>query len=180
MPRKSWSLLQTVACWNWKCALMSAVVRSLVYLVAMARSGAHGRLAVIAVELAYVTMTAGIYAGIQQRALGLRSRVLGNLAIALGVPALAQVLDLLIHVSIGAAAPGRATMAVSIFTLVSALFHLHVMRRGVFLTGAASRTLSDDFRRMPRLVLDFILWPYRLATSLNARLPRPANSEARA
>jgi hypothetical protein len=180
MRGKSWSLLQTVACWNWKCALMSAIARSLVYLVAMTRAGSHSRVAVIAIELAYVTMTAGIYAGMQQRALGLRSRLLGNLAVAVGVPALAQCLDWLVHRSLGATPPGPATLAVSVFTLTSALFHLHVMRRGVFLTGAAGRTLADDFRGMPRLVLDFILWPYRLVAALYTRLPRPANSEARA
>jgi hypothetical protein len=58
--------LRTLACFNWKCALMSAAVRSLVYLIAMARVGAHGRLAVVAIEMFYVTLTAGTYAGIQR------------------------------------------------------------------------------------------------------------------
>ena len=76
MQRKRWTLIlaHACACWNWKCALLSAAARSLVYLAAMARSGSHGRLAIVAVETAYVTLTAGIYAGMQQRALLLRSR----------------------------------------------------------------------------------------------------------
>lgn len=156
---------------------MSATVRSLVYLTAMARSGAHSRLAVVAVEMAYVTLTAGLYAGMQQRALVLRSRVLGNLIIVVGVPGLAQFLDWLTHRAVGPAAPPRAILAASIFTLVSALFHLHVMRRGVFLTGHAGRTLADDFRRMPRLVLEFALRPYALASGFSARLVRAAESE---
>ena len=73
---------------------------------------------------AYVALTAGIYAGLQQRALGLRSRLLGNLIVALGVPALAQILDWLAHRAAGAAVPFRAILAVSIFAAVSALFHL--------------------------------------------------------
>jgi hypothetical protein len=169
--------MQTFACWNWKCALMSATLRSLVYLAAMARSGPHGRLAIVAVEMAYVTLTAGLYAGMQQRALGLRSRLLGNFIVVVGVPGLAQCLDWLTHRAVGPAAPPRAILAASIFTLVSALFHLHVMRRGVFLTGNAGRTLGDDFRRLPRLVLDFILWPAALFSALNDRLARPAESE---
>ena len=84
----------------------------------------------------------------QQRALLLRSRQLGNLVVAIGVPGLAQVLDWMIHHLTGAAAPARATIAVSILAGISALFHLHVMRNGVFLTGNG-RSIFDDFRRTP-------------------------------
>ena len=95
-------------CWNWKCALLSATARSLVYLAAMARTGNHGRLAVVLVEVGYVTLTAGLYAGMQQKALSFRSKLLGNLTIGFGVPALAQLFDWLIHHAAGAVAPPRA------------------------------------------------------------------------
>jgi len=156
---KSRSLFtQVFSCWNWKCALLSAAARSLVYLAALARSGPHGRASIIAVEIAYVTLTAGIYAGMQQRALRLRSRLLGNCIVACGVPALAQGIDWFAHRAAGGAVPFRVTVAVSIFTGVSALFHLFVMRRGVFLTGQG-RSLGDDFRRIPRLVAGFVVAP---------------------
>jgi hypothetical protein len=156
---------------------MSATVRSLVYLAAMARSGPHGRIGIVAVEMAYVTLTAGVYAGMQQRALGLRSRILGNFIIAVGVPGVAQYLDWLVHRAVGPAAPARAILAASIFTLLSALFHLHVMRSGVFLTGHAGQTLADDFRRIPRLVLGFVRLPYELISAFMSRIERPAESE---
>jgi len=156
---------------------MSATVRSAVYLAAMARSTSHGRLAIVAVEMAYVTLTAGLYAGLQQRALSLRSRGLGNLIVVVGVPGLSQFFDWLAHRAVGPAAPPRALFAASIFTLVSALFHLHVMRRGVFLTGRAGRSLADDFRRIPRLVLDFVLLPYGLLSGFTTRLSRTPQSE---
>ena len=95
MQRKRWPLIlaHACACWNWKCALLSASARSLVYLAALARSGSHSRLGLVAVEMGYVTLTAGLYAGMQQRALGLRPRWLSNLVIAVGIPGLAQLLD---------------------------------------------------------------------------------------
>jgi len=178
MQPKGGNLLQTFACWNWKCALLSATMRSGVYLAAMARTAAHGRLAVVAVEIVYVTLTAGLYAGMQQRALALRSRLLGNFAVAVGVPFLAQGLDWLAYRAVGSAAPPRALFAVCVFTLLSALFHLHVMRRGVFLTGPAGCTLADDLRRMPRLVLAFVLIPYEFLSRLNARFVNPAETES--
>ncbi len=177
MQTKSGNLLQTFACWNWKCALLSATMRSAVCLAAMARSGAHGRFAVVAVEIAYVTLTAGLYAGMQQRALALRSRLLGNLIVAVGIPFVAQGLDWLAHYAMDPAAPPKALFALCVFTLLSALFHLHVMRRGVFLTGNAGRSLADDLRRMPRLVLAFVLIPYEWLAGVTARFQRPAESE---
>jgi hypothetical protein len=168
---------QVFACWNWKCALLSATARSLVYLAALARSGPHGQLAIILVEIGYVALTAGVYAGLQQRALALRSRLLGNLIVAFGVPALGQVVDWLAHRAVGAPVPLRAMVAVSIFAGVSALFHLFVMRRGVFLTGHG-RTLGDDFRRIPRLIAGFVAAPVVFLMSLASRSETAAESEA--
>ena len=154
---------------------MSATARSVVYLAAMAR-GVQGRLAVVVVEMVYVTLTAGIYAGMQQRALGLRSRLAGNLIVVLGVPGLAQILDWLTHRMTGAAATGRATLAVSVFAALSALFHLHVMRNGVFLTGQG-RSLFDDFRRIPRLIAGFVARPVVLVAAATSRSGRAMESE---
>ncbi len=170
MPPASRSpfLAQVFSCWNWKCALLSASARSAVYLAALARSAPHGRLSIVLVEIAYVTLTAGLYAGMQQRALRLRSRLLGNAIVAFGVPALAQLLDWLSHRAVGAAVPSRAMLAVSLFTAVSALFHLFVMRRGVFLTGCG-RSLLDDFRAIPRLIAAFVVAPVTLMSPFTAR-----------
>jgi len=157
---------------------MSATARSLVYLAAMAHTGQRGGFSVVVVEMIYVTVTAGIYAGLQQKALGFRSRLLGNLTIVCGVPMLAQILDWLTHRAVGAAAPEKATLAVCVFAIASALFHLYVMRHGAFLTGHTSRSLLDDFRRMPRLIAGFVLAPAVFLSGLGFRLARGAESEA--
>jgi hypothetical protein len=168
--------VRVFSCWNWKCALLSATARSIVYLAALAHSGPHGRLSIVLVEIAYVALTAGLYAGLQQRALGLGSRLLGNFVIALVVPALSQILDWFAHRIAGAAVPARAILAVSIFAGVSALFHLYVMRRGVFLSGRGL-SIRDDFRRIPRLLTAFVLAPVVLLRSLAIRPSTAAESE---
>jgi len=175
--RSSAPFAQALSCWNWKCALLSATARSLVYFTAMAHSGSRSRLGVAFVEMLYVTLTAGIYAGMQQKALGLRSRLLGNLVIAGAVPACSQIFDWLTHRVVEATAPPRATVAVCIFTAVSALFHLYVMRRGVFLTGHG-RSLLDDFQRVPRLIAGFALRLFAIFSPLSLRLGRRIESEA--
>lgn len=156
MPCPKALLAQAFACWNWKCALLSAAMRSAVYVAALAHARLHTAFALIAVEVAYVALTGGLWAGLQQRALALRSRMAGNLLIVLAVPALSQLCDWLAHRTVGPSAPLRALTAVCAFTLISALFHLYVMRCGVFLTGAEGGTLADDFRRIPQLLLGLI------------------------
>lgn len=162
--------------WNWKCALMSAAVRSLVYGVAMLRGGSRERLAVIGVEMLYVTLTAGFYAGLQQRALQSQRRWLGDVCIVLLVPALSQALDWLAHKAAGAPAPVRALTGAVVFTLISALFHRHVMRQGTFLTGKAGASMAEDFRRIPRLAVSFVIWPEVFLRSLSARIDRVAET----
>jgi hypothetical protein len=176
-PQRRPLLVQVFSCWNWKCALLSATARSLVYLAAMARSDLRGSLEVVLVEIAYVTLTAGVYAGLQQKALGLRWRMLGDLIVVLGVPGLAQLLDWTAHRLTGAAVTGQATIAVSLFAALSALFHLHVMRNGAFLSGTG-RSLVDDFRRMPRLMGGFVVRPFSLLLDLMSGPPRNADSKS--
>jgi hypothetical protein len=142
----------------------------------MVRCGPHGRFAVVVVEIIYVTFTAGIYAGMQQKALGVRPRGLSNILIVVGVPGLAQMLDWLAHSVTRAAAPPTATIAVAVFAAISALFHLHVMRNGAFLSGYG-RSLLDDFRSIPRLVAGFVLRPIELVAALASRPSPEAESE---
>lgn len=169
-------LMRVLACWNWKCALLSATARSAVYAAAMARSGLRSSLAVVLVELGYVALTAGIYSGLQQKALGWRSRIAGNLTIVAGVPALSQFLDWVAHRAAGAPAPVRATFTVGVFATISALYHLYVMRRGAFLSGHG-RSLLEDFRRIPRLTAEFVAAPAMALAAMAARRAHPAESE---
>jgi hypothetical protein len=67
---------------------------------------------------------------------------------------------------------------VCLFTVVSALFHLHVMRRGAFLTGHTGRSLLNDFRRMPRLIAGFVLAPALIFSAAGARMTGPESEAA--
>lgn len=147
-------------------------------MAAMGRARDRSGVAIVLVEIAYVTVTAGLYAGLQQRALALRSRLAGNAVIVFGVPWLAQALDWLTHRVTGASAPARATLAMCAYATLSALFHLHVMRRGAFLTGRQGRPLLEDLRRVPRLVAGFGAAPLQMAAALSSRAARTLDVEA--
>ncbi len=159
---------------------MSAIVRSTVYAVAMMHGALRDGLAVISVEMVYVVFTAGLWAGLQQMALNARHRRVGDLMIVVGVPGLSQLADWLLHHMVGAPMPQRALLSVCAFTLLSALFHRHVMRHGGFLTGERSGSIVDDFRRMPRLVLSFLMWPGKLLVQLPERFGRASGMKVTA
>jgi hypothetical protein len=132
----------------------------------------------VLVEMAYVTLTSGLYAGLQQKALGVRSRLLGNAIIVLGVPWLAQAFDWMAHRVAGAPVPPKATAAVLFYATLSALFHLYVMRRGAFLTGREGRSLHNDLRSVPRLIGGFVIAPVMLVSACAGRLLRVKGAEA--
>lgn len=159
LMRRSTLLAKLFSCWNWKCALLGATVRSLVYLAAMVHARRADTGAVVLVEMVYVTLTAGIFAALQQRSLNIRSHFLGNLVVVVGVPGLAQTLDWIAHCVMCAVAPGRAILIVCLYSVISALIHLHFMRNGVLLTGCG-RSLADDVYRIPKLVVGFTSRPF--------------------
>jgi hypothetical protein len=173
MMRRSTLLTQLFSCWNWKCALLGATARSLVYLAAMVHARGADMGAVVLVEMVYVTLTAGVFAALQQRSLGIRSRFLGDLIVVVGVPGLAQILDWTAHRLMHAVAPGRAILMVCLYTVISALFHLHFMRNGVLLTGCG-RSLADDVYRIPRLFAGFVSRPFVSLARWSARCVAPA------
>jgi hypothetical protein len=174
--RRSTLLTLLFSCWNWKCALFGATVRSLVYLAAMVHARHADMRAVVLVEMVYVTLTAGIFAALQQRSLGIRSRFLGDMIVVVGVPSLAQILDWTAHRVTHAVAPGRAILIVCLYTLISALFHLHFMRNGVLLTGCG-RSLGNDVRRIPRLVAGFASTPFVYLAKWSMHFAVPLESD---
>jgi hypothetical protein len=154
-------LLFPFTCWNWKSAILSAMIRSFIYVLATMKHGWHSELHTIAAEMFYVALTAGIYSALQQRALNVQPRWLSNLIIVGAVPVLSQTVEYVMHAAAGTPNLKTATISVLSFGLLSALFHLHIMRKGAMLVGDESRPFSDDLKRMPSLVVSFVAVPVK-------------------
>ena len=67
-------------------------------------------------------------------------------------------------------------------TLISAMFHWHVMQNGAMLVGENSRSLVDDLKQIPRLIATFVWNPIRwvLSSLRPAKLPEVATREPEA
>ena len=149
--------------WNWKTASITAGIRALVFLLAI---GHHRDGGAALVEIAYVTLTSGFFSAVQQGLLSAEPEWLANLGIVVAVPIASQTIDSLIHMAAGTHDLMAATISLMAYALISAAFHLHVMREGAMLKGAGARSFLNDLTRVPQLVASFVSWPVRRSIRL--------------
>ncbi len=145
-----------IACWNWKAALLSAVLRGLAFYAAMRGAGFEAARTALAVEVAYRVASTGCFASLTQ---AFRRAAPGWAAAGIAVvaiPAAAHALQLAAHALAGTVELDRG-MAVSVaFTVVSSAFTLYAMRRGVLIVGDRDRRpFRRDVAALPGLAAGF-------------------------
>jgi ABC-type amino acid transport system permease subunit len=165
--------------WNWKAALFSVSIRSLTYLFASSRHGLGSGVRAALVEALYVALTAGFFSALQQGALKLRPRAMATLTVVLGVPLLAQLCDYSLQHAAGTPNAKSTSIGLTCWALVSAAFHLHLMRNGAMIVGEEARSLGHDMKRVPKLVISFVVAPFKAAIQLMSTR-QPAAPEAAA
>ncbi len=173
--------------WNWKAAAMNIAIRSYIFFLVAThhvhasqagnqgphQAGYHAAL----IEAIYVCLTAGFYSALQQGAMRVEPRWFANLIIIAGVPVFAQLLDSLIQHAAGTPNLRTASFGMVAWGLLSAAFHLHLMRNGAMLVGEGERSFGNDLRRLPRLIVTFVASPVTLAIAM-LRPRQPAESQA--
>jgi hypothetical protein len=147
--------------WNWKAALLSAVFRAGACVAALRHNEMHARRHFGIVEAAYVLLTSGFWAALQQQSLGLKTRRLGWLACVMLIPLSSLTADASLHLWLDHGNMRALGISALIFTLVSAMFHWHVMQNGAMVVGEQSRSFWSDMKRMPWLVASFVMIPVR-------------------
>jgi hypothetical protein len=154
---RSWFL--HLACWNWKCAALTALIRGSACMAALRHAQPHARQHFSMVEIGFALLTSGLFSGWQQRSLRVTPRRLGWVIAVIALPLTSLALDALVHTwldGIKAHALGIGALA---FTLVSAMFHWHIMQNGTMLVGETSSSFMSDMRRMPLLLASFVMEP---------------------
>lgn len=143
--------------WNYKSAVTSSGFRAGLFFATNISAGLSAATAALATEFWLRFITAGGYGALTQafrRAEPERRAVLTALVV---VPAVGHAVELAVHWARGTPNLQVSIGASIVFTLISTSFNLFAMRRGVFTTGAGSRTLVDDLRQMPALVVSFTM-----------------------
>jgi hypothetical protein len=164
-------LTHLVRRWNWKAALLSSLSRSALFFVVNLPAGRRAALAALATELAFRGATSGFYGALTQ-ALGRAEPVwVATLSAMLLLPVITHSAELAVHWLRGTARLAASITASALFTALSTAFHLFAMRRGVLIVGDARRSLLDDLRRLPGLVVAFVVAIGRTACAAGAGRP---------
>ncbi|HZD48971.1 MAG TPA: hypothetical protein VE178_09515 [Silvibacterium sp.] len=163
-------------------ALIAAIFRAGACVAALWHSPLHAREHFGVVEAAYVLLTAGIFSAWQQQALQVKPRRLSWALVVLAVPLGSLAGDSALHLWLDRGnfrALGIGALAV---TLISSMFHWHVMSNGAMLVGENGRSFVDDMKQMPRLIATFVWNPLRALIRNPSRqsIPEPEEFEAAA
>lgn len=155
--------------WNWKVALLTAVLRGLACVAALWHMERHARDHFGMVEAAFVLVTCGFFSALQQQSLELRTELVAWLACVVVVPLTSLSCDAALHFWLDGRDTRQLGVAGLIFTLVSATFHWHMIRNGALLVGGEAQSLGADLRRIPRLIGTYfaapVVWLRRAVTA---------------
>ena len=161
--------------WNWKAALLSAALRAPIFLVATLHRGLQAVSVAVLVEAVYSAAISGCYGAFVQKLRNARPLWASALLILILMPALLFWFDYLLHLYTGMPNLRGGMLAAGVLSLLSSLFNWYLMSRSSLLVGKDGRSLTNDLKRMPRLVFDFIAWiprhGYRLFRSSGFHIP---------
>lgn len=142
--------------WNWKSAVMSAGLRGILFFAANIGAGLSAALGAMSIESAFYIATAGFYGAIIQAFRRARPVWAATATVMVLMPVINHSLELTLH-WIGGTKKLAASVTASVcFSIISAMFNLFAMRRGVLIVGDGRRSLIADLSEMPRVIFDFL------------------------
>ena len=155
-----------IARWNWKSAILSSIVRALIFFAATLGAGVHAAAGAALAEWVFRACTSGFYGAVTEAFVAVRPVCTGTAAALIVLPLLSHSLELLVHYTRGTPDLTRAIGSSIAFTLCSTAFNLFAMRHGLLQVGRGRPSLLADLRRLPRLLCvfaaDLFMFPLRL------------------
>jgi hypothetical protein len=134
--------------WNWKSALYSSLCRSAIFFGANLPAGYEAAAGAMMAEFVYRAVAAGFYGSLTQFFRKVEPRWHGMACAVAILVIVSHSLEFLVHWSRGTPNLAAGIGASVCFTVISTLFNLHAMRRGVFLTDQDGRSLWEDLRSL--------------------------------
>lgn len=145
-----------IANWNWKSAILSSLIRSIIFFAANFDAGRNAALAAMLTELIYRGCTAGFYASLTQAFRHVRPVWQANLAAMVLLPLVSHSTELFIHWVRATPNLFFSILSSAIFTSFSTAYHLFAMRNGAMIVGLDAQSLRSDLQRTPRILFQFI------------------------
>jgi hypothetical protein len=172
---------QLVLRWNGKAALLSAMFRGVIFLIASIKSHHAGRSSGVLAEALFGALSAGFFGTMTQALRFAEPQWVAGFLLAGIFPLLLQIVDLSFHAALGTQVFHAGMISSAVFTAFAAAFNLYIMRRGAMLVGEEGRPFMQDMSAMPRLVILFVaagvLSPWRFAVEIVSRRTARVSSE---
>jgi hypothetical protein len=143
--------------WNWKAAALSAIIRGSIFFFTNLASGLQAAYTALAVDVAFRVPLVGVYAALTQALASAEPPWLASTVVTLGLPLTAHAVEFAVHAAARTSRIEASVLSSMAFSALSAGFNLFAMRRGVLRVGAGARPLASDVRRLPRLIVEFVV-----------------------
>jgi hypothetical protein len=142
--------------WNYKSALFSSLIRASLFFAVNLRAGTDAAAAAMLTEWSFRLCTSGFYGALTQAFRRAEPRWAATACVLVLLPAVSHSFELGIHWLRGTVELAASIAASVALTVVSTGFNIFAMRRGTLIVGEAGRTILDDVRALPRLIVLFV------------------------
>ena len=146
--------------WNWKAALFSGVLRSMIYLFTHLKEGWKAALGAMSVEFIFRLIVSGASGSLVQAFHNAAPVWLATLCVMIMLPAFSHMIEFTLHTLNGDVNKGKAIIISISFSIISAIFNLFAMRRDALLVkDDRAQTLGQDLVHLPKIVAEFMFYP---------------------
>ena len=153
---------------NWKTALVSAMLRAALFFFTNLRSGSQLALRATLVEAGYAICASGVLGTVTERIRGARPEWLTGLTVWIAMPAALLTAQFFVHRFFGTPRLGTSMVGSFCFAALGTGFNWFAMRRGAMMVGAERRSFASDLRALPAIVWAFVTAiPRALASRLS-------------
>ena len=147
---------------NWKTALWSALLRSLVFCVILIQGGWQSAAAAVSAEALFRVLSSGLFGSLMQAFRHAAPQWRAFFLSAMVLPGFVQAAEFFLHLRLGTPKLLTTTIVSLTMTVLAGLFQWHAMRRGALLVGAQSMSVADEMRAIPGLMSSFLFGWMRL------------------
>lgn len=142
--------------WNWKSAIFSSLVRALLFFFANLAAGWRAAAGAFLAELMYRGITAGFYGALTQAFRRVEPAWTAGVTVMILLPLVSHSIEFAVHLLRGTPKLLHSMIVSCCFTVLSTLFNLYCMRKGVLVVGKDAGSVASDLRRMPVLIAGFV------------------------
>ena len=152
--------------WNWKSALFSSIIRGAIFFLVNLMGGVRAAVSALATDLIFRPLVSGFYGAIVESFRSATPTWAATVVVIIALPVINHLIEIAVHWARGTQRLGSSVIASVSFSVLSGLFNIFAMRRGVLIVGDGRRPLTEDLRRLPAVVAAFLMAVPRFAAEL--------------